>query len=426
MAATKINRLNFTQTDIAALKPAALGKRAYYNDTRIPGLQLQVTDKGVKTYYVYRRINNRPTRVKLGHFPDMKPAQARDQAQITLGQIAGGVNPKAIKTKEAAERITLIDAFEEYLKVRSLKAKTAYDYRRVIELAFPDWKTKHLARITKDMVGTRHQCLGKDHGEAYANLAMRVLNAIYNFAHGRYEDENGVSLLPPNPVRRLSNTRAWYRQKRRDSRIEPNELKPWFNAVLTLKNDVNNATAVTVADFLLLLIFTGLRRAEAAQLRWASVNLDNRTLTVNDTKNHENHTLPLPSYVHQLLTRRKDKADKEETPNPYVFPGKEPDAPLVEPRRYIEMVVKESGVTFTLHDLRRTFTTTAESLDISAYAVKRLVNHKMRGDITASYIVTDVERLRDPMQRVCDYLMKAGGLKKGAVVPLRSRELANV
>ncbi len=29
------------------------------------------------------------------------------------------------------------------------------------------------------------------------------------------------------------------------------------------------------------------------------------------------------------------------------------------------------------HDLRRTFITIAESLDISAYAVKRLANHKM-------------------------------------------------
>ena len=40
----------------------------------------------------------------------------------------------------------------------------------------------------------------------------------------------------------------------------------------------------------------------------------------------------------------------------------------------------------TLHDLRRTFITAAESLDISAYAVKRLVNHKMSWDVTAGYI----------------------------------------
>jgi len=58
-----------------------------------------------------------------------------------------------------------------------------------------------------------------------------------------------------------------------------------------------------------------------------------------------------------------------------------------------------------VHDLRRTFITVAESLDISAYAVKRLVNHKMSNDVTAGYIVNDVERLRKPMQSITDYFL---------------------
>ncbi len=33
-----------------------------------------------------------------------------------------------------------------------------------------------------------------------------------------------------------------------------------------------------------------------------------------------------------------------------------------------------------------------EGLDISAYALKRLMNHKMNNDFTAGYIMTDVER----------------------------------
>jgi hypothetical protein len=59
-----------------------------------------------------------------------------------------------------------------------------------------------------------------------------------------------------------------------------------------------------------------------------------------------------------------------------------------------------------MHDLRRTFITVAESLDISVYAVKRLVNHKMNNDVTAGYIVSDVERLRKPMQSIADNLLK--------------------
>ncbi len=41
-------------------------------------------------------------------------------------------------------------------------------------------------------------------------------------------------------------------------------------------------------------------------------------------------------------------------------------------------------------------------IDIPYYALKRLVNHSMSGDVTAGYIVRNVERLRDPMQRISD------------------------
>ncbi len=58
-------------------------------------------------------------------------------------------------------------------------------------------------------------------------------------------------------------------------------------------------------------------------------------------------------------------------------------------------VIQNSGVRFMIHDLRRTFITIAESLDISAYALKRLLNHKMNNDVTAGHIIIDAERLRD-------------------------------
>jgi hypothetical protein len=64
--------------------------------------------------------------------------------------------------------------------------------------------------------------------------------------------------------------------------------------------------------------------------------------------------------------------------------------------------------------LRRTFITIAESLDIPAYALKRLLNHKMNNDVTAGYIISDVERLRAPMQKVTDYMLKCMGVKPSA------------
>lgn len=69
----------------------------------------------------------------------------------------------------------------------------------------------------------------------------------------------------------------------------------------------------------------------------------------------------------------------------------------------MKYLTETSGIKFTFHDLRRTFITVAESLDISAYAIKRLVNHKNGNDVTEGYIIANHDRLRTPMQRITDF-----------------------
>lgn len=82
-------------------------------------------------------------------------------------------------------------------------------------------------------------------------------------------------------------------------------------------------------------------------------------------------------------------------------------------RKQMAKVIKESGISCAIYDLHRMFLTVAESLDISAYAVKRLAHHKMSDDITAGYILADVERLRQPIQKITDYLLKVRWSRKG-------------
>ena len=111
-------------------------------------------------------------------------------------------------------------------------------------------------------------------------------------------------------------------------------------------------------------------------------------------------TLPLSDFLLGLFNERLPLVDGE-----YVFPGTGEHGHLIEPRPQMDKIVERSGVTFTLHDLRRTYITVAESLDISAYALKRLVNHSVGNDVTAGYIISDVERLRAPMQKITDFLL---------------------
>jgi integrase len=290
---------------------------------------------------------------------------------------------------------------------------------------FSDWLEKPLVDISKDMVAKRHTKAG-ERSKVQSNFALRILRAVFNFAMVRYEDTQGCPIISENPVKRLSQTRAWYRVKRRTSLIKEHELPAFFEGLNKIVETAMTSKADVMRDYLLLLLFTGLRKQEAAKLHWDQVDFKAKTLTITDTKNDEPLTLPLSDYLHDLLQARC-----ETKVNEYVFPGKGVGGYLTVPHRYVGKVIKylqeatdNPNFTFMLHDLRRTFITIAESLDISSYAVKRLVNHKMSGDVTAGYIIPDVERLRKPMQKITDYILSKAVVKeKAEVVDLDSRRV---
>ena len=406
-------KLNFTKPAVEALGPAPTGKRDYYNDTRVKGLQLQVTDNGSKSYYLYLRNAGRPLRHHLGSHPALTPENARRLAEAARGRAALGTDLRDEAKAEERSKVTLSDAFEAYQRARrTLRPHTLYDYKRYMTVAFGDWLNRPVVEVTKDGIGRRHLRLTEKHGPAYADGAMRTLRAILNFAQFQYEAPDGTPLLPDNPVRRLSQTRSWNRVKRRTTYVKPSQFQAWFKAVLALKDDPEDHEACAVADWLQLTILTGLRRSEGLGLQWRDVDLANCHLTVRDTKNREDHVLPLSDYLRALLQARRD-ADPD---GDFVFASYGQAGHLADPRRTLERVTAASEVKFTAHDLRRTFITVAESLDIPAYALKRLLNHKMRQDVTAGYIITDVERLRRPMQHLTDFILRHAGLRGSAEI----------
>jgi integrase len=421
-----VNRFNFTKAALNDLRVEGRGRKYFY-DTKVHGLSLAVTASGTKSFVLYRWALGKPQKITLGRYPDLSIEQARGMASEANSKLAQGINPKDERRAKLAKSVTLGQAFEEYqVSRKNLSPRTLYDYQRILESYFWDWRERPIAAITKDMVEQRHRQIaegfrvpskkGQDGwvvsaSEARANYAMRFLRAVINFAMVKYEDSNGKPLLPGNPVKRLSQARAWYRVDRRQTVIRQHQLPDWFKAVLELKSDAVNGKAEVVRDYLLFLILTGVRRSEAAMLKKQDVDLMSRTFTLTDTKNKEQHTLPVSDYLYELLARRVAADD-----GVYVFPGAGRHGYLVEPKKQVAKVIEASGVPFTLHDLRRTFISVAESLDIPAYALKRLLNHKMRNDVTAGYIVTDVERLRRPMQLVTDYILKSADMKTSADV----------
>jgi len=257
-----------------------------------------------------------------------------------------------------------------------------------------------VAAITKDMVEQRHIELRRPtrqgtSGEMQANKTMYILGALLNFAMANYEiDGNPIILI--NPVRRLSSNRRWYHESTRQTIILDHKLADWYEAVTSLKH-------TTIRDYLLLLLFTGLRRNEAASLRWDDIDFQTKVLVVRPeiAKNGKEHRLPLSDFLTDLLNRRfLERGDSQ-----YVFPGRGNKHHIVDSDHVIHGVAKKADCPFTLHDLRRTFLTLAERLEFSYVTLKKLANHAGRRDTTFGYLIVDVERLRGPMQKITNELL---------------------
>jgi len=365
---------------------------------------------GTKSFQFYRWHDGRPVTMTLGKFPAMTVEQARNQAKRFLGEIAEGKDPAREKRKREVEAVTLDTAVTDYLETRDLKPNTVKDVRYLMGWGLDDWQSKKLTAITPDMVERRHKALC-ERSPACANRTMRYLRAVMNFAMAKYSAPDGSPILPVNPVARLTLTKAWKRIDRRRTVIRPHELQPWWKSLESLTNRHH-------ADLFRFILMTGLRKSEALGLTWGDIDFHSRLLTIEDTKARRPHALPLTDYLVDLLKERKGLSVSE-----HVFADHK--GRVVANFRYSQdRVALLSGVRFCIHDLRRTFITVAESLDIPAYALKMLLNHATGADVTAGYIVIGVERLREPMQKITDYVLKAVGEREGAaIMPLRQREV---
>ncbi|MCK0097497.1 tyrosine-type recombinase/integrase [Yoonia sp. F2084L] len=358
-----------------------------YRDTMLPGFGLRVGVQS-KVFFAEGQLNRRTRRVTIGRADVFAPEVARKKALTILGDMADGHDPNADKRQEAAERVTLELALKRFLEVRSLSTHTVSHYQRTERLYLKSWSKKPLNEITRQMVLKKHQDIGRKHGETTANNVMRHLRSVYNFISATQDD------YPPNPVQILTQARAWFKERRRQTVVTAVDLPAWWKAVMA-EPDYSR-------DFLLTALFTGMRRSEVMQLRWVNVDLSAKTLHLPTTKNGDSLTLPLSEFLADMLAQRREASQG----SPWVFPGPGRTGHLVETKKFLLRVSAGSGVSFTLHDLRRTFITIAESLDVPYYALKRLLNHRTNGDVTGGYIVVNAERLREPVELVAQRILE--------------------
>jgi integrase len=376
--------MKLTQAAVEKLPFPETGQ-VFYRDAQLVGFGLRVT-KRCKSYIVETAIHGKSYRVTLGKHGVLSSEHARKLAKQTLAKFIQGTHPK--QQRAAAAPPTLQQVFDEYIAIRPLKPKSCYHYTRYFQVAFAAWHHFPLTAITRSDISQYYSELCAQHGVGYANASMRLLRALFNFAQASDADPQTFH----NPVKVLSDKRQWQPLARRTRVIKPHQLAAWWQAVQQLQH-------ATFRDYLRLLLLTGLRKQEAATLQWQQIDFIEKTLLITDTKNAQPHLLPLSDFLHTLLQQRQRDAV-----NHWVFAGKKGHA-IVDPRKPIMQVTEISGIIFSCHDLRRTFATIAEGLDISSFTVKRLLNHQQNHDITAGYVVSNVERLRAPMQRITDFVL---------------------
>ena len=366
-----------------------------------------------------------PLTITLGSTEVIKVNEARKLALEKLAMMAQGINPNDVakearlqqkikKENEVARGLTLRTALDQYLQLKERKPATTKSYRQTIERNFNDWLDEPLRLISRQDVLKRYQAIkarvieGKrssatqfvnSTGEGEAQRAFRYLNAICN-SFGN-DEVGGERLLVSNPVSVLKDKKVRQTLRLRKRYLTFKQIEDlMFVANHCSDSEWKGSSSPEDVDFVVLLLMTGLRVDELRTLTWENVDFSEGVLKAVDTKNHNEHWLPLTGSIGHVLKRRK-KGNK----SPYVFPSpKNNDQPSSMSRAF-DRVCQDVGVTFTAHDLRRTFATVAKEMGVDVFKIGRALNHVKNG-VTEGYIQSTPAMLSETLQTVQDVIFQ--------------------
>ena len=290
--------LNFSSKRLHGIAPAGGPGREVYRDRGEPGLNLYVTPRGTKTFFLVKKFEGRPLRIKIGRFPDLPVSAARAKAQQFKGQLALGVNPVEEKRGER-------------LRDGHAEARRGEIYR-------------HEAR---QALRRHHPALRRAQPDQPRPMAGQTPRIDHQTAGGGQARETGQGARPPHRGPVLPHLQRLLRVLRRPLRLHrpqpgqdagqepalengregPAQASPhreespvWYAAVGTLGE--------LERDYLLVLLVTGMRKTEATRMRWENVDFDSRSFTIKGTKNGEDLALPMGSFLRDLLARRLNTA----------------------------------------------------------------------------------------------------------------------
>jgi integrase len=160
---------------------------------------------------------------------------------------------------------------------------------------------------------------------------------------------------------------------------------------------------VQAANFLRLILFTGLRRGEVFKLQWADLDFDRGFINLRGPKGGTDAKVPLNPAAKELLLNHP------QTDSPFVFPGRAGGQRTRYPKA-IDRIREKAGLPPDFrpcHGLRHFFASQlASSGEVDMYVLQRLLTHKS-ANMTQRYAHLRDESLQRASNLASDLINKA-------------------
>ena len=361
-------KLKLTDLGIKSLPIPDKGQTDYY-DTTYPGLCVRVSQGGSKVFTLIMRKNGARRRHTLGTYGEITLSEARALArQLQTRPPAGNAS------------LTFQEAMASYFatECRNMGARHRNEVQRILTKQFADLHKMVLSELkVYDLTA-----LIDTMTPSVANHAYGAVKTFLTWCRRR-------QFIPSNP---LEDMKVPYKMQSRDRILADDELRRIWHACPQLG---------TFGRIVQVLLLTGCRRSEIANLRREWVQDDLLVIPKEHTKGKREHIIPLPSFSHSRIA-------PPPTQSPFVFSAREkPETPFSGWSKSKRKLDTLSGISnWRLHDLRRTFRTKlSEWKCCDSDTAERLIGHKVGSEVSRIYNRYEyLEEKREAMERYTAHL----------------------
>ena len=383
----------FTELFLRNLKNPTSGQDNYIDKTpplaSVNGhLGLKV-GKQKRTWYIRYRINSKRKSLKLGFYPAISLADAREEAVQLLTTVSNGTDPQ-LEKKAKVEAPTVSDLWTEYQK--SLGRKKIKKSPTTLREETRKWHKEIEPAIGHHKVAEVTPAILAELLDKKADIAPVSANRLYSLLSLIFIPALRLGWITTHPlqwIEKPGGTEASRKRVLTDGEIHT--LWPCFDQLRP-----------NPRDLLKLGLLTAQRPGEIASMRWEDIDIAEKTWTQHNTKNGSTHLTPLARRAYEIIEARwEGQTSGWVFPSAYNRSRGAAEGRSICTKRARLKVQRESGTTgWTAHDLRRTARTIMSRLRIDQHIRERVLNHSQSGVVGVYDQYDYLDEKRDALNKL--------------------------